>query len=185
METATKLSKNAIREFFNRESFRTVLKLDRKYYNFEAEENGIVNSDYQLTEEALETIEEMIVDGEYLKTKYNQITLCPKVGMGVTLSGYSDCHPAEIIEVVRAKNGNIKHLVIRGMDSELDPEWKPEMIAGGFAGHCTNQRDQKWILTSNPENHSSKVKLVKDGWKSEYGKNVSLGKAVKFYDYNF
>jgi hypothetical protein len=58
-------------------------------------------------------------------------------------SGWSDVHPYEIVRVVSPKT-----IEIRVMDAELDKNWKPEIIAGGFAGHCTNQGAQKWDYKS-------------------------------------
>ena len=96
--------------------------------------------------------------------------------------GYSDVEPFEVVRVVSEKC-----IEIRKMDAELDPEWKPEIVPGGFAGRCINQNSQKWIIKSNPANPVARIRLQKNGsWKSACGSRFALdSKPVKFYDYNF
>ena len=60
--------------------------------------------------------------------------------------GYTDVEPFEVIE-----ERTPTKLVVRGMDAELDPTWKPEFYPGGFFGHTANNRQQRWLITSNPE----------------------------------
>jgi len=96
--------------------------------------------------------------------------------------GWSDIHPFEIVRRVSNKT-----IDIRGMDAELDPDWKPEIIPGGFAGHCVNQREQRWNIVSNPANRVIRIRLHKSGdWKDTRGLKFSLSdQPVKFYDYDF
>jgi len=49
------------------------------------------------------------------------------------LYGYSDVHPYEVVRVISEKT-----IEIRAMNASRDPNWKPEIIPGGFAGHCIN-----------------------------------------------
>jgi hypothetical protein len=96
-------------------------------------------------------------------------------------SGYTDAHPYEIVRVVSPKT-----IEIRLVDAELDPEWKPETIAGGFAGHTVNNGSQKWIYTSNKDNRVIRARLRKDGYfYSANGRHNLSTAPYKFYDYNF
>jgi len=96
--------------------------------------------------------------------------------------GYSDVEPFEVVRVVSDKT-----IEVRAMDAERDPEWKPDWHVGGFAAHCSNQREQKWFITSNPANRVVRIRLQKDGkWKSSCGSKFYLSdEPIKFYDYNF
>ncbi|NTV60616.1 MAG: hypothetical protein HGA77_04835 [Chlorobiaceae bacterium] len=99
--------------------------------------------------------------------------------------GFTDVHPFEIVKVVSDRT-----IEVRKMKATLDPEWQPEFAPGGFAGHCTNQNQQRWLYEPDPEGEIVRL------WKSEAGKY--LGKWVckgrlfqiapepkRFYDYNF
>ena len=95
--------------------------------------------------------------------------------------GYSDINPYEVVRVVSDKT-----LDVREMDAERDDSVKLEFVPGGFSAVCLNQRDQKWLIKSNPENKIVRIRLGKNGWKDAYGRAFSLGNyPVKFYDYNF
>lgn len=96
--------------------------------------------------------------------------------------GYSDVNPFEVVRVISDKT-----IEVREMDAERDDSVKLEWAVGGFAGHCTNQRDQKWIITSNESNPVIRIRLsAKKGWQDKYGRRFGLSeKPVKFYDYNF
>lgn len=95
--------------------------------------------------------------------------------------GYSDVKAYEIVKVVSEKT-----IEIRRMNAVKDPNWKPEFVVGGFAGHCTNQNEQKWIYSQNTEAKVIRARLNKKGqWKSVYGRHVLSDKPREFYDYNF
>jgi hypothetical protein len=95
--------------------------------------------------------------------------------------GYSDVNPFEIIRRVSDKT-----FEVRRMRAERDPSWKPEFIPGGFCGHVPNQRDQKWLISSDPDRPVIRIRLGKNGWKDSHGNRYELSdKPVKFYDYNF
>ena len=70
--------------------------------------------------------------------------------------GYSDIRPHEVVKVISDKT-----IEIRAMNAELDPNWKPEFVSGGFAGHCVNQSSQKWIITSDPEADVFRIRYSK------------------------
>lgn len=100
---------------------------------------------------------------------------------------YSDVVPFEVVRVVSGKT-----VEIREMKAELDPNWKPEMVVGGFSAHCTNQASQKWIFESNPSAPIIRCRKVKARssnfnleWKSEYGHHYMEAAPRKFHDYNF
>lgn len=95
--------------------------------------------------------------------------------------GYSDVNPFEIVRIVSDKT-----IEIRAMDARRDPDWKPEIIPGGFAGHCINQDEQRWIITSLPDAKIARIRLGKKGWRDKYGCRYDLSdKPRKYYDYNF
>lgn len=97
--------------------------------------------------------------------------------------GYSDVAPYEIIKF--SPSG--KTAYIRAMLAEKDKSWKPNFIPGGFAGHCTNQDKQEWIITSDSKQPIIKARLHKNGtWHSSNGHHgMPSSKPVRFYDYNF
>lgn len=95
--------------------------------------------------------------------------------------GYSDVNPYEVVRVISDKT-----IEIREMDAERDESVKLEWEIGGFCAHCSNQRDQKWFIKSNPENQVIRIRLGKQGWKDKHGRRFGLSdQPVKFYDYNF
>lgn len=96
------------------------------------------------------------------------------------LRGYTDVHPYEVVARTR------KTILVRAMDSKLDPDWKPEIVAGGFAGHCTNGHTQRWNITSNPQNPVYRAYLRKNGYYySAMGKHGLDDYPDRFHDYNF
>ena len=95
--------------------------------------------------------------------------------------GYSDTNPFEVIRVI-----SDKCLEIRAMDAERDKSVELQFHVGGFSAHCSNQHDQKWFITSNPENSVVRIRLGKRGWKDKYGNDYDLNdEPIKFHDYNF
>lgn len=96
--------------------------------------------------------------------------------------GYSDVYPCEVVKVVSDKT-----IEVREMEAERDKSVKMEWVVGGFAGHCTNQRSQKWHITSNKNNPVVRIRLSKSGvWKDKDGRKFKLSDTpVRFYDYNF
>ena len=76
--------------------------------------------------------------------------------------------------------------MIRAMEAELDPEWKPEMHVGGFSAHCSNQREQRYTYKSTDQ-VPRPIRLHKDGqWRDTGGNRYGMSdQPYKFYDYNF
>lgn len=108
------------------------------------------------------------------------LVLRPKVGMGATFYGWTDSHPYEIVRVVSDQT-----IDVRPMKSELSNGWKPEVIPGGFVGHCRNQDSQTWTITSDETAPVARIRLCKNGtWHGKLG-TYGIGSARKYYDYNF
>lgn len=98
----------------------------------------------------------------------------------MNLHGYTDVHPYEVVRVVSAKC-----VVLREMRAKLAEGEKPQIIPGGFAGHCTNQRELKYDITSM-DGEPVRARLRKNGqWHSKHGRHVPSDKPLYFYDYNF
>ena len=96
-------------------------------------------------------------------------------------AGWSDSEPYEIVRVISDKT-----IEIKAMDAKPLP-WKRDFHAGGFFGHTSNQRDQKWEITSIEDATPFRIRKSKHGqWKSRCGTRFNLGQQpYKFYDYNF
>lgn len=116
-------------------------------------------------------------------TIFNRTALTPatvKVGDGVTINLWSDRHAATVIKVTA------KTVTVRRDKATLNPDFKPEFIAGGFAAHCTNQSEQSY--TYEPD---EKGEVTTFHWSDKfqrYGQpgNLTLSKGRhEFYDYNF
>lgn len=102
----------------------------------------------------------------------------PKVGMYANEYLWSDVHPWEIIKI-NSKN----KITIRSMKYERDPTFKPNISVGGFAGHCNNQHQQKWIIESDPNGAVREIRRRKNGRWGAYHKIEDY--PYYFYDYNF
>lgn len=95
--------------------------------------------------------------------------------------GYSDVDPYEIVRRISEKT-----IEIREMKTERDDSVKMDFHVGGFSAHCSNQRDQKWFITSDEAAPVIRIRLGKNGWKDKHGRRFKLAdEPVKFYDYNF
>lgn len=107
----------------------------------------------------------------FIETEENSATQC----------GYSDKHAYEII-----RRCTPKKIIVRKLHAEMDRNWKPECVLGGFLGHTVNNHSQKWNLFHNPNNKEIAIRLDKRGnWKSADGSRFAIGYAKEFYDYNF
>lgn len=96
--------------------------------------------------------------------------------------GYSDVNPFEVVKVISDKT-----IEVREMNAERDDSVKMEFHVGGFSAHCSNQRDQKWFITSDESAPVIRVRLSKNrGWQDKHGRRFVLADSpLKFYDYNF
>ena len=97
------------------------------------------------------------------------------------LHSHTDVEPYEIIRFIGTSTIEIRKMVaVKNNDTPL--EW----VVGGFAGHCVNQKNQKWDVTPDLEATPIRARLRKDGkYHSAYGRHVLSNTARKFYDYNF
>ena len=98
----------------------------------------------------------------------------PEVGMGITWT---------VHEV--SKGGRLCRF--SADDAKLSPDFKPKIILGGFAGHCTNQNEQTYQYTPRPDLPRYQARLTKNGWvcRKLTSKRLRLGVRGKFHDYNF
>lgn len=104
-----------------------------------------------------------------------------KVGDGITLRVYSDCHSFTIIARTE------KTLTIQQDKATLKNNWKPEFIHGGFTAHCTNQNEQEYDYERDEKGKILKIRWSdkRNYWKAPKGyAGISLGRH-EFYDYNF
>lgn len=115
--------------------------------------------------------------------KYGEYHLTPanaKVGDGATVYLYTDSHAGTIVKVTKCT------VTVRRDKAILDPDFKPEIVPGGFCGHCTNQDEQSY--TYEPDENEE---LTTVHWSKKYNRyglpsNPRLGKGRhEFYDYNF
>lgn len=120
-----------------------------------------------------------VIKQYFLHQPSRKILLTPKVGMGVTLLYPNDCYPYEIIKIVSSQT-----LEIRAMNYEPVPGWKPDFHPGGFCGHTSNLRDQKFTYTSNPEGRITRIRLNKKGRWMNGSIPYSVGEAAYFRDWN-
>ncbi len=93
----------------------------------------------------------------------------------------TESYPYEVVRVVSDQT-----IEIREMKAERDPTWKPDISPGGFAGHCSNQSEQRWIYESDESRSIIRCRKRKDGYfHSKQGRHVLSDTPRRFYDYNF
>ena len=112
-----------------------------------------------------------------------------KVGDCITERMYSDSHSYTITKVMPSYV-----MAVRNKEHIDLVNWKPDIQVGGFAGHCSNQHSQKWIIEgphpdAKPERFTVNRSKAVPKWvgllkKNSKYPNVSEG-AHPFYDYNF
>ncbi len=105
-----------------------------------------------------------------------------QVGDGVTIHLYSDAHAGTVIKKTKAT------ITVQQDKATIDPNFKPEFVTGGFAGHCTNQNEQTYTYEPNPNGSITTYR-----WSNKYNRyqgggdrSVTVTKGRReFYDYNF
>jgi hypothetical protein len=116
--------------------------------------------------------------------EFGQINLTPaniQIGDGVTIHMYSDAHAGTVIKKTKTS------VTIQRDKATMDPNFKPEFVVGGFAGHCTNQDKQTYTYEADPNGEtmtfrwSKKYNRFQDG---KTGRSLTKGRR-EFYDYNF
>ena len=95
--------------------------------------------------------------------------------------GFSDLTPFEVVRVI-----SDKVIEVREMQAEKG-DWTPEYVSGGFACGCSNNHDQKWIISSNEAETIIKIRLQKSGkWQDANGNKYKMTQVpTKFVDHNF
>jgi hypothetical protein len=125
--------------------------------------------------------------------KYADRISATAIGDGVTVSVWTDCDAYTVIKRTATT------MTLQEDKATMSPNFKPEFVAGGFAGHCINQGDQAY--TYEPNLTGSKIKVSLRRWTDEEGNERRLWKKVgtgkferggnvypgrnKFHDYNF
>lgn len=92
--------------------------------------------------------------------------------------GYSQSYPW--VEIARTETTR----TLIKVEVKADPEWKPEILPGGFCGHCTNQSEQTWLFDRDNADRKITIRKTKLGW-SRCGVKFRENVAREFYDYNF
>lgn len=97
---------------------------------------------------------------------------------------HSDIKPCTVI------SRTARTLTVQFDHAELDPTWKPVMHPGGFAAHCSNNHEQRWIITRDTEGRTAKFTLRKNGAWIAAGDEIRGGRRLgagwkNFHDYNF
>lgn len=104
-----------------------------------------------------------------------------KVGDGVTMHLWSDAHAGTITKVTKTS------VTVQRDHATLNPDFKPEVVPGGFVGHCTNQNEQSYTYERNESgteytfrwsNKFNRFQNTKTGMRLSKGRH-------EFYDYNF
>jgi hypothetical protein len=95
---------------------------------------------------------------------------------------YTDVEPFEVVETRTERKK-----MIRPMKATLKPDWKPDMIPGGFAAHTVNNYSQEYDYESLPNEETFAIRQRKNGkWFDKYGNRYNISdKPRRFYDYNF
>ena len=106
---------------------------------------------YQAVREADKKIESKQL--EIVSQKHREI----KVGDGITLRVYSDCHAYTVIGRTE------KTITIQLDKATLKEGWKPEFIPGGFSRICTNQEEQEYDYEPDP-----KGRIITLRWSNKY-----------------
>ena len=113
--------------------------------------------------------------------EFKRLTKRPTVGGYMAESGYTDVYPYEVVGVSKSgKTAKVRRLTAT-LDTVNGP--KPEIIPGGFAGHCTNNRDLKYTFATDPDAPIQTVRLTKRGW--GHGSFYVTDEPQHFHDYNF
>lgn len=100
-------------------------------------------------------------------------------GDGASVRLWTDAHAYTVIRV--SPSG--KTVTLQRAKATLDPEWKPEMIPGGFAAHTVNNHEQRWTYEPDPDGAVITARFTRRGW-MRTGQRVTHG-YYEHYDYNF
>lgn len=155
-------------------------ELDKFYQSTRNTEGEYKNLEYKHAH--LEVIRKIVrLEDELRHVKAYEAQLNLKVGDGVSCRLYTDVHAFTVIK------RTAKTITIQRDEAILDKDFKPEIIPGGFFGHCVNQYDQKYTYKPNPNGitYTCRWSDKLNGFKNPCGNGtVSIGRH-EFYDYNF
>ena len=104
----------------------------------------------------------------------------PKPGDGATICHHSD---RTACTVVRVSPSGIT-LWIQQDIATLD-DWKPEIVPGGFSGHCVNNDSQRYVYQPDPDGIMHRARLRKDGRYRTPNNERVIPERHQFHDYNF
>lgn len=104
-----------------------------------------------------------------------------KVGDGVTCCMWTDKHAFTVIK------RTAKTVTIQRDKVTLSKDFHPEIIPGGFAGHCVNQNEQTYTYERDPhgEVYTCRWSDRLGGFKNPYKDSRLVIGRHEFYDYNF
>lgn len=104
----------------------------------------------------------------------------PQIDDGATVCHFSDRTACTVINV----SASGKTIWIQEDRATLN-DWKPEMVPGGFAAHCTNNTSQRYAYERNPEGRIHRASRRNDGaFRTTNLERVIPGRH-QFHDYNF
>ena len=92
---------------------------------------------------------------------------------------YSQSYPHVVV------GRTAKTIKVAAVEVKPDPDWKPEIVPGGFIGHCTNQYGQTWLFDRIRSDYITILRKNKHGDWVNRGRKFIEGRATEFYDYNF
>ena len=104
----------------------------------------------------------------------------PKVGDGATICHNSDRTACTVVRITPSG-----HTLYLQPDTATPDDWKPEIIPGGFAGHCVNNDSQRYTYAPDPVAPIHRATRRKDGhFRTSNSARVIPGRH-HFHDYNF
>lgn len=120
----------------------------------------------------------MIIDS---KTPYVHVDSV-QIGDHLTRCGYSDRESFTVIKKTR------RTVLVQRDAQEIDHDkWTPDIVLGGFVGHCTNQSSQVWTVSPDPAGFTATWRAGRDGILKTPGAtrpDVIAG-SHPFHDFNF
>jgi hypothetical protein len=103
-----------------------------------------------------------------------------QIGDGATICHHSDRTACTVIAV----SASGKTIRLQTDTAVLD-DWKPEIVPGGFSGHCVNNDSQRYRYSPDPNGTIHIARRRKDGsFRTSSGERVIPGRS-QFHDYNF
>ena len=102
------------------------------------------------------------------------------VGDGATVYSYTDSWACTVV----AKTKNT--ITLQRDKAVLDPDFKPEIIPGGFSGHCVNNSDQSYTYERDPKGAIYKARWSEKEGRYKWQGEIPVGNGRnERYDYNF